>query len=523
MNSRKILAGVIAALMLIGPACSDDSTAPAPTGTNNSNNINEFVASLPGWQQPPDHLTAGPAAVQTITQLDMPIPDYQCTVQQHDWAKADNEVFAPEQDFATLWPGAMFHGGGYRYGDLEPVDAARSPITLYSNLPGSKSVTVDSPNSTAMNDAINEIRGSVDPGNYQSAWEFRVDEVYSNLQGTMEAGLNAGYSTVASGGLSFSESRSIVRHVFFGRAVQRMYTIRFADDQLKTPGEFFDGTVTAQQLRDAGIDDSDVPVYVRSVTYGQMVVFKAVINTEESGTKFKADFKAAWEGFTAGGSGGSTGTDLLKQATYTTIGYGGDPGNSGNALSAVAEQKFGTFFDGATVQNAVPLFFEVVTLKDGQPANLGERVVYDTWENCKAATGYTLTAQFKRIKADAKTDDKQNYELDMFCGAIGIVVPHISYSGIMNFPLGNHWYSINKSKTCTMNVGSQAKIILQFYATDWPFNVPTFKEDYPFKSLPRNTWIPDQPSVEIKDGILPGSPTRKITADLQFKLEPTYD
>ncbi|MDH5198189.1 MAG: thiol-activated cytolysin family protein [Gemmatimonadota bacterium] len=522
MRSVKSLAATLAVLALIGPACSEDASSPVSNATpNNSNNVNEFIASLPAWQQPANRLTSTSPVNQTITELDQPIPDYLCTVQQYDWAKADNEVFAPEQDFATLWPGAMFHGKGYRSGDLVPVDAPRSPISLYSNLPGSKSVTVDSPNSTTMNDAINEIRGSVAPGNYQSAWEFRVDEVYSNLQGTMEAGLNAGYAGVASGGLSFSESRSITRHVYFGRAVQRMFTIRFADDQLKKPSDFFDGAVTAQQLRDAGIGNSDVPVYVRSVTYGQLIVFKAELNTEQLNVSFKADLKASWEDFTAGGSGGGSNSNLLKQATYTAIGYGGDPGNSANAHSAVAEQKFGTFFDGATVQNAVPLFFEVVTLKDGEPANLGERVVYETWENCKAATGYDVTTEFQSLKANGKVDEKQNYEVDVFCGPAGIV-PHIMYSGQMNFPVANKWYRVGKSKTCSMGVNAINKIILQYYATDWPLNVPTYKFDYPFSEIDRNTWL-DLPglTVEIRDGLL--GPLRNITAQVRVKLVPTYD
>jgi Thiol-activated cytolysin len=522
MNSLKALTAVVAALALIGPACSKDSSSPTTTGgSNNTSSINSFVASLPDWKQPPDYLTSGTAAAQTITMPGDAIPDYQCTVQSHDWAKADNEVFAPEQDFATVWPGAMFHGDPYRTGTLTPVDAPRSPITMYSNLPGSKSVTVDNPTSTTMNDAVNEIRGSVAAGNYQSAWEFRVDEVYSNLQGSMEAGLTAGYSGVASGGLNFSENRTITHHVYFGRAVQRMYTIRFADDQLKTPSDFFDGSMTAQQLRDAGIGDSDVPVYVRSVTYGQMIVFKAELTTDQSGSSFKADLKASWDDFTAGGSGGSSNGDLLKQATYTAIGYGGDPGNSANAHSAVADQKFGTFFDGATVQNAVPLFFEVVTLKGGKPASLGEHVVYQTWENCKAATGYTVTTKFNRIKANAKTDEKAKYELDLYCG-VAAIIPHSTFTSLMNFPLGNHWYSVNKTANCSMSTAALGKFIVQFSRVS-ALTAATYSKDYPFTNVPRNTWISLLPTAEITDGILPNSPKRTITADVQIKLVPTYD
>ncbi len=523
MNSLKTLAAVATAVVLIGPACSKDSSSPTTTGgSNNTSNINSFVASLPDWQQPPDYLNAGSSVVQTITMPGDAIPDYQCTVQSHDWAKADNEIFAPEQDFATVWPGAMFHGAPYRFGTLTPVDAPRSPITLYSNLPGSKSVTVDNPTSTTMNDAVNEIRGSVDANNYQSAWEFRVDEVYSNMQGSMEAGLTAGYSGVASGGLNFSENRTITHHVYFGRAVQRMFTIRFADDQLKTPSDFFDGSLTAQQLRDAGLGDSDVPVYVRSVTYGQMIVFKAELTTDQSGKIVQGRPESLLGRLHRRRQRRSVRTaTCCKQATYTTIGYGGDPGNSANAHSAVADQKFGTFFDGATVQNAVPLFFEVVTLKGGKPASLGEHVVYETWENCKAATGYTVQTKFIRIKANAKTDEKAKYELDLYCG-IAAIVPHSTFTSLMNFPLGNHWYTVNKTADCSMNTSSLGKLIVQFSRLT-ALTASTYERDYPFTNVPRNSWIPMQPTAEITDGILPGAPKRTITADVQVMLTPTYD
>ncbi len=523
MQVRKAAATFAALTLIFGVGCSgEDSPTPAAS-TSGASTVDELVSALPNWQQPPDYLNSSAVTPQTITQWEEPIPDYKCNVQEHTWAKRSNEVFAPEQDFSTLWPGAVFHGSPYKYGSLDPLAAARSPITLFSNMPGSKSVTVDSPSAVSMNDAVNEIRGSVAPDAYQSEWEFLIDEVYSNRQGTMEIGANAGYSSAVSGALSFSEERTVTRHVMFGRAVQRMFTIRFADGDLKKPSDFFDPTVTAQHLRDAGVTDSNTPVYVRSITYGQMVLFKAVISIDGSSEKFKADFKGAWKGFTGGGSGGSTGTDLLKRATYEAVGYGGDPGNSGNAISAVADQKFGTFFDGATVQNAVPLFFEVVTLKDGQPAGLGESVVYQTWDNCKAATGYEFKVDFRRIKADKKVDKKLSYELDVKCG-VAATPRDIYLTPLMNFPVGNKWYPINKKLNCFVNTNPLSLVDFGFVKTGGLIADPWYVE-YPYKNFTRNVWLEALPKAKetIKDGILPNSPERTITADVWVRLEPTYD
>jgi hypothetical protein len=49
--------------------------------------------------------------------------------------------------------------------------------------------------------------------------------------------------------------------------------------------------------------------------------------------------------------------------------------------------------------------------------------------------------------------------------------------------------------------------------------------EYPYTNVPRNTWtqLLPYPTVQITDGILPSAPKSTISADIRYRLTPTYD
>ena len=92
----------------------------------------------------------------------------------------------------------------------------------------------------------------------------------------------------------------------------------------------------------------------------------------------------------------------------------------------------------------------------------------------------------------------------------------------MNFPVGNKWYPIDKTRDAKVGTNPQNKFQIIFGKTV-SLSGNGFRIEYPYAEEPRNSWVTFNPSVTMTDGILPGSPERTITADIRYRLKPTYD
>lgn len=527
-SSKPLLRSRLAPLVLLlvgglGPsACSDENQ---PTGLADdpvAEAIDAHFETVPDWEQPAppvDRAIEGPAA-RNFTNLDDPVADWRCQTTRRELVTRTNRIFAPESDFGIVWPGAILRGQSVRDGEPRPVVVERAPLTVFTDLAVTpSSVTVESPDAVSVNEAIAQLVTAA--GNsYRSRWSFVSEEVTTVKQGSMALGLNAGYAGQASAAVAFDESRSLSRRVFAGRAVEEMFVVRFADDELTTPADLFGASITPEALAEAGVTDENAPVYVRSVTYGRMVVFTAVVRGEEASEDFGASIQAMFEGVEGGGGVEGGDRELLESATYHAQGYGP---NAGDALGALQDVELERFFTPTTADRAVPLYFEIVTVKDPRvAANLGERATYEATTNCRPATGYELTTTFKRVRARSGGVVATNsYRVEAFGTLLDSVVPNVMVSAPRSLPDGGVWVRLNKSTICELSTRALGEALISANKVGGA-EVDQWRSQYPYRALPRGENLRWDASTKIRDtGFFLAE--RTIEFDVRLKLEPSFD
>jgi hypothetical protein len=420
----------------------------------------------------------------------------------------------------VVWPGAVLTCASVRAGDPRLVSVERAPLVLYTDLTVTPaSVRVESPDPASVNAAIAELVAAAGDA-YKSRWNFVAEEVTTNKQGSLRIGLGGGYGESVEASIGFDDSRSLHKRVFVGRAEERMFTVRFADDQLMTPAALFGSSVTPAKLAAAGVDDADTPVYVRSITYGRMVVFTAVVTSEDVEQGFGAALRGMFEGVEAGGEVDESDKQVLGRAEYRAYGLGP---NAGEALTALQEADLGRFFTPTEADKAVPLSFEIVTVKSPhEPANLGESTEYEATEQCRPATAYELTTTFHAVRAvSGGVIDARIYEIEVLSTALGVLFPTNIVTLPVSLPPDGKWRSVERSKTTRVGTWAiDAVAVLASVIGD--LETDSWRSDYPYSALPRDgsyRWIA---STTIRDsGAFFGK--RTIQFNVSMKLRARFD
>jgi hypothetical protein len=191
---------------------------------------------------------------------------------------------------------------------------------------------------------------------------------------------------------SASGETSFQRHTLAVKLIQPMYTISFADEEMREPVDFLDPGVTDAQVKqaiDRGVIGPDnLPTYVKSVTYGRMVTFTMTNTFFAEATEMQAATQAAFDLFKVGSaSGGSKLTArqelILSQSELSVLAFGG---SQESALDAIRTGELDRFFTAVPATQAVPIGYRVNYLKNSRVATLGLGTKY-TQSQCTAVPG----------------------------------------------------------------------------------------------------------------------------------------
>ena len=403
-----LLAG---AVVLVVSACTDNSggTTTVPSGAPE---FGETVGAYGDWNGAlPDTTPSPPVALPNDVLTAANGDAWVCQNTEHDLKKNYDDFLAPGMTSGVLWPGALIQGATLIGGTPSPITLPRSPISVSIDLAVvNPSRRVENPTSASVQEAIAALQREADSrlGDIDvvpARVDFAKTEANATFQFMMELGVYAkgsvpaallgleipgkvsvGVEESASGEVSFQ------RHTIAVKLIQPMYTISFADEEMREPTDFLDPAVTpaqVQQAVDRGVLGPDnLPTYVKSVTYGRMVTFTMTNTFAAEATEMQAATQAAFDLFKVGSaSGGSKLTArqeaILSQSQLSVLAFGG---SQESALDAIRTGELDRFFTAVPATQAVPIGYRVNYLKNSRVATLGLGTKY-TQSQCTAVPG----------------------------------------------------------------------------------------------------------------------------------------
>lgn len=302
-----------------------------------------------------------------------------CSTTRYEIRSAPDDVVIFNSDPQVFWPGALIQGDSYANGSPKLIPLpGRAPLNIsISGLFADASSAFDvTPTQSAVNDAVGGLLSSALQDGTPSTQQvsYRQREAYSFEQAALSLGFSARYlGAKVKGGLSYnttSEQNTVVAN-----ATIRTFTISV--DPPSTPSAFFDGLDPddlEEQVALGRLSEDNLPVYVASVTYGQIMMFSAT--SSESMTQLKAALSASFNSFSGGASASlrAEQQSLLQESSIQVVTLGGSAEGVAGLIQGGAPAEF---FKGATVvTSSVPIAY---TLKDlhGNVVKLGETASYD--------------------------------------------------------------------------------------------------------------------------------------------------
>jgi len=395
--------------MVAVAACHDDSTG---AGSPGAQDFGTTVTDFGEWNGGLADTTPVPAVPLPNTVLTAANGDaWVCQNSEHEVKKNFEGFLAPGMTSGVLWPGAMIQGATLIAGTPAPITLPRSPISISIDLGITRpSRRIERPTSASVQDAVASLQREADSrlGDIDvvpARVDFQETEANKTFQFMMELGVYAkgsmpaamlGLEVPGTVSLGVQEEAgvqaSFQRHTIAVKLVQPMYTISFADEEMREPVDYLDPSVSAAQVQEAmdrGILGPDnLPTYVKSVTYGRMVTYTMTNTFAAEASELESATQAAFDLFRVGSA--SAGDKLtvrqqaiLSQSEIRVIAFGG---SQESALDAIRTGQLDKFFTPVPATQAVPLGYRVNYLKNSHIATLGLGTKY-TQSQCTAAPG----------------------------------------------------------------------------------------------------------------------------------------
>lgn len=294
---------------------------------------------------------------------------FSCTLTQKDVLQHHESILGLGDAYADLKPGIILQGDAFRHGLLSTVPLPRAEATLSTDLPITNPTrTIATPNSATLQAAVSDIQreadqhfvsGEVGPAMLESS----VELVSSYEESLLALGASAEFSAgLYSAGFEteFTDQRSRFTMTVAAKLIQPLYTISFADDVHATPRSFFSSQLTNDdfeaQCSLGTLTPENPPVFVKSVTYGRVVVF--LFSTEEKMST--QDFKLLVQGsilnFEGSAEVRARYQELAARSSIRVFALGG---SQDLALEAIRTGDYATFFAPLLPSTAKPLSYSV--------------------------------------------------------------------------------------------------------------------------------------------------------------------
>jgi hypothetical protein len=324
-----------------------------------------IFADYEPWEDPPDpsKVAVGDATLSDNVFIDH--EGYQCSYQTYDVTQSFDRVLGLSTAHASVMPGMLLEGHSVLQGVFNTLPVKRGPITISIDVPIDNPIReIESPNSATIQEAIlSLISDAEDEGVSRSNFVHSTQVVESFEHASFYFGIDVDYAgPLASAGLdaSFSSERTVFEHTFALKHIEELFTITFADDLILAESDFFADDVTTsdlESLEDRGlIGPGRPPVYVKSVTYGRLVLatanvqnqydttdFEVVVNANAFDTDVTTELEEEYE-------------SLANNVEWNLLVRGA---TRDEALAALENAAIEDMFGPADATAAVPLYFKL--------------------------------------------------------------------------------------------------------------------------------------------------------------------
>ena len=368
------------AVLLVLVACGGPG---GPVGS-----VDAFVAALPGWDDvspPVQDNTGEPVGPPVIDEETVDGLLYVCSTTPYSISKNPSEMALFNPDASVLWPGALIRGASHlTTGSLELLALSRerrAPLGIsiqgggVLGIPAGVSTIVEQPVGSTIREGINQLvvnAHGADVAIGAGASSFTSVESHSTSQTLVSLGLDARYlGAEASARLDYSKDAS--QHTYTAYFVQRLFTI--AVDLPERPSSLFADGVSGVDLQALGINASNLPLYIDSVSYGRILMFS--FTSSDSRERIAAALEFSYEA-PVGGVDGFTEAQLrqtLSSARIEVFVLGGP--NTG-VQGLIRDGDLRSYFDEELAINQVePISFTIRNLGDNRLAKVGDTTSYD--------------------------------------------------------------------------------------------------------------------------------------------------
>ena len=317
-----------------------------------------------------------------------------CQTTVHDVQQNYDEILALGAAYSDLKPGVVLQGNSVRDGSMVPVPLPRSSIQISVDLAVENPTrTIDNPTSANIQQAIAQLQREADGelGNLPTVpaqVQFTMSTAQSFAEAALSLEVHASYrGALVSAGLdtSFDAYRSMEQHTVVAKLIQPMYTISISDDQLSTARAFFADALTPedfeQQQRIGTLGPDNLPTYVKSVTYGRIVIFTMTSTETESSDELAAAVRGSYMGFSGSAEVEARQREILSNSRVEILALGG---SADVATEAIRSGNYSDFFGPAPATTAVPLTYRINSLVGmRERAVIGDATTYTT-SDCAA-------------------------------------------------------------------------------------------------------------------------------------------
>lgn len=336
--------------------------------------------------------------------------EYLCTTERFSETGQFDKIVAYAANSESLWPGAIVGGDSVVSGLFRQEVMPRAPLTIsvgLESLGGSRSATMQSPSLSSSREAVSSILSSSIDGATPAMIDFQMEQVYSKeqLSLALDASVAWGTGEVDAG---FDFNKQDVKSRYLVKYVQSYYTIDV--DEPVSGGDFFSSAVGLDDVKDR-FNDTNIPLYVSSITYGRMVIFTLESNqsSEEIGAALSAAFSA-----------GVTDVDiemsfehkqLLETSTIHAVVIGGNGDHAAKAVYGIEGIKSFIQEGGNYSKESpgAPIAYKLKHLGDNSPARMSLTTEYDAKTCVRVSSTYAV-----RLKQFKVVDGGDEDDLDIY-------------------------------------------------------------------------------------------------------------
>lgn len=338
---------------------------------------------------------------------------YQCTVTNYSLTETPREFVAIDPDQSVVWLGNLVQGAShYTVGSLREIGIReRAPLKISIDLlRGDNTRTVENPSLTTVQSAIGDLVEQAVASGHRAASTASYD--WKMAHSSEEAALRLGFAGEymgASASASLESETHGDEKSYYAYFIQRAFTVSM---ELPTrPSDLVTLALTPARLSEleaAGALGSDnPPLYVASVTYGRVLIYKMTSSDEER--RVGAAIAASYSGtFDAEGYAEAELRRTLSEARIQISTFGGDQAALDRLIRTGKLQEY--FAEDTALTSMQPISFELRTVSDNRIAAITRTTEYEE-RACSDATppiGMRLAVQLNRVRINTDCDAGPN-------------------------------------------------------------------------------------------------------------------